>query len=281
MKIGILGPAGTFTEAVAINHNPQGETIPFDTISKVFQAVNNNLVEEGVVPIENILNGHVIETLDCLNLNDKIKIIKCLILPIKQSLVGMQNTIIDNSKIEKIISHPQALAQCSKYLEEKFPNAKKEKIESTANAIRFVSENKLKNILAIGTELAAKKYGLKVIERDISNDNSNKTMFAVISKKTSTKVEKNRTSMVINPNFDRPGLLRDILGAFADNEINLEMIQSRPAGKGKYLFYIDVVGHPDDSKLKKAFETIQIKLNTDFKKIVKILGSYPYVSLAN
>ena len=280
MKIGILGPLGTFTEFAALKHNSNSEIVPFETISKVFQAVNENLVEEGVVPIENILYGHVLETLDCLKLNEDINIIKSLILPIKQSLVGMQNISLDNSKIEKIISHPQALAQCSIYLDEKFPNAKRESMESTAAAIKFISENKPTKALAIGTSLAAKRYGLNVIEEDISNNKNNKTMFVVISKKESVRTGNDRTSMIINPNLDRPGLLRDILSSFADNEINLEMIQSRPAGEGKYIFYIDVVGHPEEPKLKKAFETIQSKLNSPFKKVIKILGSYPYVSLA-
>lgn len=274
-RIGFFGPSGTFTEIAAKKYSPDAELIPYDTITEVFGAVKKDEVLEGVVPIENLLNGHVLETLDCLYKNG-VKIKQAVVIPIEQSLVALPET----QKIDIVMSHPQALAQCSDYLRENCKGAKIEKSESTASAMKMIADNHLVGAASIGTALGAEKYGLKIIKKNIANKEVNKTMFVVISKKPAKKAEHNRTSIAISPHSDRPGLLRDILNAFAENKINLEMIQSRPDGEGSYIFYIDLDGHPEDINVKAAFETINEKLNGKLEDVIKILGSYPYTSLS-
>ena len=274
-KIGFLGPEGTFTEIAARKYTSSGKLLPYDTITEIFEGVKGGDIDEGIVPIENILNGHVIETLDCLYKND-VKVKKAIVIPIEQSLVALPET----TKIERIISHPQALAQCSKYLSINYKGTKIERSESTAAAMKMIAENHLVGVAAIGTSLGAEKYNLKVIKNNIANKEINKTMFIVIATKPTERTNHDRTSIAISPHADRPGLLRDILNAFAETKINLEMIQSRPDGYGNYIFYIDMEGHPEDDKVKKAFNIINEKLSGKFHDVIKILGSYPYVSLS-
>jgi len=279
IRVGILGPLGTFTEAAALKYaketNVEVEIIPYDTIPDVFKAVKEKEIEEGVVPIENVLNGHVMQTLDCLYEN-KVKIKRAVILPINHNLVTLPETV----SIKKIMSHIQALGQCSKYLDEKYKGVPREKTESTAAAMKQIRDNSLYGVAAIGTSVGAERYGLKILEKDIGNNKKNRTMFIILNKKGAEKTGDDRTSIAVRPHSDRPGLLKDILEAFAKRNINLEMIQSRPDGDGNYIFYIDLVGHPKDEKVKEAFEEIKEKFNGKLENIIKILGSYPYVTLS-
>jgi len=276
--IGILGPLGTFTEGAAKKYcdktNTLGKLIPYNTITDVFVAVKKGEVEEGVVPIENLLHGHVIETLDNLYKNG-VKIKNAVILPITHYLVSLPETV----DVKKIISHIQALSQCSNYLNKNYPGVPREQTQSTAAAMKHIKDNNLSGMAAIGTKIGAEKYWLKILAEDIGNNKKNKTMFIVLNHKGAEKTGNDRTSIVISPNEDRPGLLKDILESFSTNGINLEMIQSRPDGKGNYIFYLDLVGHPEDEKTKKAFDELEAKLG-DLDNIIKILGSYPRVTLS-
>ena len=158
-KLGILGPSGTFTEMAAMKYMPDCEPFFYITITEIFEAIEKEEIKEGIVPIENILNGHVMETLDCLY-KSRIKIKQAIIIPIEQSLVILPET----QKIEKIISHPQALAQCSYYIHKNYADVKIEKVESTATAMKLIADNHLIGIAAIGPSLGAKRYGLNVIK---------------------------------------------------------------------------------------------------------------------
>jgi len=271
-KIAVLGPLGTFTEEAALafkkKENLLSEIIPYNSVSKVFNAVRINEADFGVVPLENFIQGHVLETLDSLFENG-VGICNAIVLPIKHCLIGTEY----NQKCQRIMSHPQALAQCSNFIENNFPNAELITTKSTASAIQEINEENLTESCAIGSKYGAEKYNLKIIEEDIGNQKNNKTMFAIISKKCENKVsEKYRTSIAVIPQEDKPGLLYSILKAFADNKINLEMIQSRPDGEGGYIFYIDLEGHRNDENVKEAFSKIESQ--------IKIFGSYPYVSMS-
>lgn len=274
--IGILGPLGTFTEEAAIKYcesvNINRDIVPYQTISKVFQAVRDDKIPEGIVPVENFLNGHVMETLDNLNKNE-VKIKRATILPIHHCLIAVS----DASNIKIVKSHPQALAQCSDYLDVNYPNAKRIEARSTASAMKDIAEQNLKNVAVIGSESGAKRYGLNVLKKEIENNNLNKTMFIVISKEESEKSERSRTSFVIIPTANKPGLLRGILDVFADENIDLKMIQSRPDGKGSYIFYIDVEGHIKDENVSRAFDRL---IDMFDSSAIKIFGSYPYVSFS-
>lgn len=274
--IGILGPLGTFTEEAAIKYckdtDIDRKIIPYQTISEVFRAVRDDKIPEGIVPIENFLNGHVMETLDNLNKNG-VKVKRAIVLPIHHCLIA----ISDVNNIKTIKSHPQALAQCSDYLDKNYPDVERIGTRSTASAMKEITENNLNNVAVIGSESGAKRYGLNILEKKIENNNLNKTMFIVISKEESEKSTKSRTSFVVSPTINKPGLLRSILGIFADENIDLKMIQSRPDGKGSYIFYIDIEGHIKDENVSKAFEGLNNMLGNS---AVKIFGSYPYVSFS-
>lgn len=274
--IGILGPLGTFTEEAAIKYcqdiDVDRKIIPYRTISEVFQAVRKDEILEGIVPMENFLNGHVMETLDNLNKNG-VKIRGAIILSICQCFV----TLSDVGNIEIVKSHPQALAQCSDYLNMNYPDAKRVEARSTASAMKEIIEKNLKNVAVIGSESGAKRYGLNVFKKGVGNNNFNKTMFIIIGKEESEKSKRSRTSFVIIPAINKPGLLRDMLGVFADENIDLKMIQSRPNNKGGYIFYIDIEGHVKDENVSRAFGKLTDMLDSS---AIKIFGSYPYVSFS-
>ena len=270
-KIGLLGPLGTFTEEAAIEYcdGSDCEMVPYGTISDVFRAVESGEVSEGVVPIENFLNGHVMETLDNLN-KTGLKIQTALVLPIRHCLaVGA-----DVGNIEIVKSHPQALAQCSNYLDANYSDAVRADAPSTASAMKEIAEEKFGNVAVIGSEIAARKYGLEILAKEIGNEDNNRTMFIVISREGLRKSGRSRTSLVVVPPVNKPGVLSGILNDFSDENIDLKMIQSRPDGKGNYIFYMDIEGHVEDENVKRVLE----KLGEDSG--VKVLGSYPYVSLS-
>jgi prephenate dehydratase len=271
-KIGWLGPLGTFTEEAAVKYCSEAgvgcDLVPYRTVSKGFRAVESGEVSKGVVPIENFLNGHVMETLDNLY-KSELQIQVALVLPVRHCLAV--NPDVKDVKIIK--SHPQALAQCSDYLDVNYPDAVRVDASSTASAMKEVVGG-VENGAAIGSEVAAKKYGLKILEREIGNNDNNKTMFVVIGKGESQRSERSRTSLVVVPSINRPGVLNGILSNFAAERVDLKFIQSRPDGEGNYIFYVDIEGHIEDENVKRVLE----KLSDD--SVIKVLGSYPYVSLS-
>ena len=272
-QMAILGPLGTFTEEAAVKYCDEKKIdcslVPYRTVSEVFVAVEKGEVSNGVVPIENFLNGHVMETLDNLY-RSNLKIEKAIVLPVEQCFAacfGFEN-------IDTIKSHSQALAQCSEYLDKNYPDAVRIDSLSTASAMKEISEMKLDNVAVIGSKIGAERYGLNILEENIGNCGDNKTMFIVIGKGNFEKSIRNRTSIVIVPSANKPGVLMGIINSFASENIDLKMIQSRPDGKGNYIFYLDIVGYIEDENVARVLG----KLRTD--SIVKVLGSYPYVSLS-
>ena len=268
-KIGLLGPLGTFTEEAAGKYCNDCEMVPYRTISEVFRAVKSGDVSKGVVPIENFLNGHVMETLDNLY-KSGLQIHAAVVLPIRHCFAVAS----DAGDISVVKSHPQALAQCSDYLDVNYSGADRVGTLSTASAMKEVAEGSSKDVAAIGSEVAAGKYGLKIMAKEIGNNNDNKTMFIAIGKDVAAKSDRSRTSLVVVPSVNKPGILSNILSEFAGEKIDLKMVQSRPDGKGNYVFYVDIEGHVEDENVARVLD----KLGGDSE--VKVLGSYPYVSLS-
>lgn len=272
-NIGLLGPMGTFTEEAAVRYCGESAVdygmIFYRTISEVFCAVQNGEVSKGVVPIENFLNGHVMDTLDNLY-KSELQIQAALVLPIRHCLAVNP----DVKDVEIIKSHPQALAQCSDYLDANYPDVVRVDASSTASAMKEIAKDGSENIAVIGSEIAAEKYGLKVLAKEIGNNYNNKTMFVVIGRGGSRKAERNRTSLVIVPSVNKSGILSGILNDFAVENVDLKFIQSRPDGEGNYIFYVDIEGHIEDENVKRVLGS----LGEGF--VIKVLGSYPYVSLS-
>ena len=275
VKIAYLGPQGTFTEEALdkyigdIKNGDEIEKIPHATMQEVIKSVDRGEAVEGIVPIENSLEGSVNVTLDFLTFESEAKIIREITIPIRHSLIGKEKMTV--SKIKKIISHPHATAQCKNFISSYLKGVEIIAANSTAEAIKMLQETD-NSIAAIGTEIAAKLYGLNIIEKDIEDNKDNKTRFIFLGNSIQKKTGKDKTSIVCFLEKDKPGSLFTILKEFADRDINLTRIESRPAKKdlGDYVFLVDIDGHLHD---KEIFETLEVLRKTVY--LVKILGSYP------
>nr|QBM01356.1 prephenate dehydratase [uncultured archaeon] len=269
MKIAALGPKGTFSEQAANQYmqkiKEKGEIIFCNNLPEVFDFVQKKKADLGIAPLENLLDGSLGEVLDLLY-HSSVYIDAEIILAVHHCIASLSLL----SEIKTVISRPQALAQCLSYIRKnKFSTMES---LSTAEAMKIVAEKKLRELAAIGPESAANEYGLKILQRNIEDKDHNVTRFIVISRNRNGKeVEKEyKTSIVIHPTKDRPGLLYKLLKSFATRNINLTKIESRPTKLklGDYIFHIDFEGHEEDEKVKEAFSEI--------RKIarIKILGSY-------
>lgn len=271
VTIGFLGPYGTFTEEALLKliDSERQEPVPYASIQEVIAAVERNEVDKGFVAIENSIEGSVNTTLDMLTFEADVFIEKEAVAAISHNLIGPKN--ISKNQVEKIISHPQATAQCRGYLTENFPRAAVEAANSTAEAAKIVSERD-DSYAAIGTVLAAEIYGLKVLDKNIQDFKDNQTRFVLLGREASPPTGSDKTSIVCFIKQDRPGSLLEILQEFAGRDINLTKIQSRPTRKalGEYYFFIDMEGHIDDSTVAGAIDSLRGKLRE-----VKLLGSYP------
>jgi len=271
-RIAYLGPSGTFTEEALdkfVIEPDKIEKIPCATVVEVIKSVDRGYADEGLVPIENSIEGSVNITLDILTFESEAKIIGEISIPIKHSLIGKKK--IKLKDIKKVISHPHATAQCRKFLSTSLKNVEIVAANSTAEAVKILREED-DSIAAIGTKVAAGIYGLEVIENDIEDNKDNKTRFVFIGNKIQPKTGNDKTSIVCFLKEDRPGSLYNILGEFASRNINLTRLESRPAKKnlGDYVFMIDLDGHLYDDNV---FEAIEVLRKTVY--LVKILGSYP------
>jgi prephenate dehydratase len=266
MKVAILGPRGTFSEEAAFLFDSNPDILLCHDIEGIFGHVISGSADYGIVPVENSLEGSIGMTSELL-LKEDVKIFKEIVLDIRHSLIGLEGTSIGD--ISEIISHPHALVQCKGLLKEL--NVKTRNFSSTADAAREVAEKGLKDTAAIAPKVAASLYGLKIHREDIQDEDRNQTRFFVISKEDHERTQNNKTSLVIGLK-DRPGALYDALKSFAERNINLTKIESRPSRKalGDYIFYIDLEGHREDEAVSEVLD--ELKANTAF---LKVLGSYP------
>ncbi len=271
-KVGYLGPMGTFTHQAALEFFPKAGTqfFSYNTTQEIFENIEKDTLEFGVVPIENSLQGTVRETLDML-IEKELFIQGEIELRIVQNLIGIKDSEL--SQIKNIFSHPQAFAQTRSWLKANLPNANLIDVSSTAEAVRRIRKLEDKSYAAIGTEFAAEVYELKVLSSKIEDEPSNFTRFLIISKtENPIKTEKMKTSIVFVTKHV-PGALYWVLKIFSDAEINLSKIESRPRRKGRweYIFFMDFEGDKEDTKVKDVLE--QMKANVIW---YKVLGTYPF-----
>lgn len=266
MKVAILGPRGTFSEEAANLFDRGPDILLCGDIEEIFASVISGSSEFGIVPMENSLEGSIGMTSELL-LKEDVKIYKEIVLDIRHSLMALAGT--DKSDITEIISHPHALAQCKGTLKEL--GVKSRNFPSTAEAAREVAEKGLKGTAAIASNIAASLYGLEILKDDAQDGDGNQTRFFVISKNDHERTGNDKTSLIIGLK-DRPGALFDTLKSFADKNVNLTKIESRPTRKalGDYIFYIDLDGHREDGVVSAVLE--ELKESAAF---LKVLGSYP------
>jgi chorismate mutase/prephenate dehydratase len=270
LKVSYFGPPATYAHLAALRHfGSSAHFIAAESIKTVFENVETDRAEYGVVPIENSNEGVVNYTLDMCADSD-LKISAEIMLEISHTLLSKQT---DRSKIKKIYSHPQALAQCREWLRANMHGIPIIESTSTSKAAELAASDH--EAAAIASELAAKIYDLSILDKNIEDSKQNITRFLVISKKSYPKTGNDKTSIMFSIK-DKPGSLYDILNPFKKAKINLTKIESRPSKKKAwdYIFFIDLEGHIEDKKLKKAVESVK-----EGCLYLKILGSYPQGSI--
>ena len=269
MLVGYLGPKGSFSHQVAQKAFPKADLIPYQTITEVIKAYENRLVDFSIVPVENSIEGSVHETLDYLFHHAQLQTIVELIQPIKQQLM------VSNfgNPIEKIFSHPQALAQSKVYIQKHYPDAMLEMTASTASAARLVAEHPDKPYAAIAPESAAYEYDLQIVARDVQEMSENFTRFWVLGIEIpilslASLGFKQTLALTLPDNL--PGALYKALSGFAWRGIDLTKIESRPlkTALGEYFFILDVDGR-QEKLLQFALEELAT-IGITFK----ILGHY-------
>ncbi|HJH32492.1 MAG TPA: prephenate dehydratase [Methanosarcinaceae archaeon] len=281
MKIGVLGPKGSYSEKAAKQWIMEQETKNivsleyYDDILDTISAIVDKTVDIGVVPIENSIEGSVGITLDMLLGND-LNIIGEIVVPIEHCLLS-RGELPD---IRVILSHPQALAQCRQFIRTHFKNAEIRTTGSTSYAAKLANE--FKEMAAIASRESAQVYGLEILIPNIQDRKENHTRFIVteaydgVIADTRTKSplpeDDFKTSIIVYLKKDRPGALYELIGEFAKRGINLIRIESRPSKRelGDYLFYIDFAGHIGDAIIKDALDNITLNVG-----MLKMLGSYP------
>ena len=268
-KIAYLGPAGTFTEEAALLYDSRAELLPLSTIPAVASAVETGMADEGVVPIENSLEGSVSATLDLLIHESSLLIRRELVLPINHCLLVKPGT--KAHEVRAVYSHPQALGQCRHFLDKCFPKAEAVAALSTAAAVEEMLASKVP-AAAIATQRAAELYGVEILAKGIQDQASNVTRFVVLAQNDHPPTGNDKTSICFYFAEDKPGVLASVLAEFAQRNINLTKIESRPSKEslGKYFFLVDMDGHRYNPLIGSALEGVVAK-TAQFK----IFGSYP------
>ena len=269
-----LGPEGTYCEIaknqfVSLIPSSDLKQTPFSTVKSIIEYVDKNEHAAGIIPIENSIEGIVRETMDnLLNVKDEnLKITAETVIPVNHCLVSKAKDI---KKIKKIISHPQALAQCQNFVSKTF-GTDIEQIEkaSTGRAAQELSTLD-ESYAAIANKRTAELFKLNILAKNINDELDNKTRFVLISRSTTTATGEDKTSIAFVTK-NQPGALVKVLNVFDSLNINLLYIDSRPSKKnlGEYVFFVDFEGHINDEPARKVLDLI--KLNTNY---IKLLGSY-------
>lgn len=272
---GYLGPRGTFTEEAARDYARRrsgGDTlIPWADIPDMLRAVDRGELGWAVAPVENSLEGTVPITVDMLVHEITSPVCGEIVVPVRHFLLAPGPSPLD--RVERVLSHPQALAQCRGWLERHLPHARREATASTAEAARLVAEMPA-GAAAIGTAAAGEIYGLTVLAEDIQDADGNMTRFLAVGRDVWSRTGRDKTSIAFSFPEDAPGVLYRALGEFARRDINLSKLESRPTRKalGRYLFLADLEGHRDDPAVVEALEALRPRC-----ALFKVLGSYPQV----
>ena len=264
--VAYLGPEATFTHLAGVKYFGQtAEYRPLESIAEVFEEVEKERVEYGIIPVENSIEGAVTYSLDAF-LRYKVQICGEIQLAITHNLVCRSGNIED---IQTVASHSQPLAQCRYWLRKNMPNIPTLEVFSTGAAGQMAANNP--NIGAITSSLAISTYNLQVVVRGIEDYQGNTTRFLVIGLKSPKKSGRDKTAILIGL-INRPGALNEILTILSAKNIDLAKIESRPT-KGKqwkYLFFLDMIGHIEDPAIHEACHILK-----QICAYYELLGSYP------
>jgi len=266
ITVAYFGPAGTYTHAAARKHFGGAVALqPLATIEEVLRGVATHTADFGVVPIENSYEGAVNQTLDSLR-DSPLFICGEVVLAVHHQLL---TTITDLAAVRRIYAHPQAFGQCQHWLDAHCPQA--ERLPATSNAEGALRVLKEPTAAAIAGDMAASIYDLPILARNIEDDPANTTRFLVLGRQPVPPSGADLTSMLfVAPN--RAGALHDILRAFADAQISMTRIESRPlrSAQWEYIFFVDIEGHQSDPTVAAALARVAERSSR-----LRILGSYP------
>ena len=267
--IGYLGPKGTFSEEAALKYDPEAQHIAFASIPQVTAAIESSEVNEAIVPIENSLQGPVTDVLDFL-IKTKVVYIKSeLAIPVNNCLIVARGSKAGDAVV--IYSHPQPLGQCRQYLSKNFPMIE---LVASLSTARAVEDMLLSNrpAAAIAPRRAGEIYGADIAEDRIQDNPRNFTRFIVLADRDYQRTGCDKTSIAFWFGSDKPGILYQAMGAFANRGINLMKIESRPTGEslGSYVFLADVEGHRTDRVIISAFRELR-----NHTSELRLFGSYP------
>jgi prephenate dehydratase len=272
MKIGYLGPVGTFSYYALVDHADKtlhgDELIATASISQLFSDFSAGRIDELFVPVENSIEGSVTSTMDLLATIDSAQIVDELIYPVNLALMIKEGD--SATHIKEILSHPQPLGQCREYLSKTYPHADINVELSTAAAAKRVSDSS-STLAVVGHQGLAAQYGLTVLATNIQDHAKNFTRFIRVNKGSTRPTGQDKTSIVFSAQKSKSGSLVDILSLFSDADINLLRIVSRPTkvSLGEYLFFVDCEGHFLDTTLSQVLLAVSQRVTT-----YKCLGSY-------
>jgi prephenate dehydratase len=275
VRVGFLGPSGTFAEEALRSSAPEGvDEVPYATVWDTVMAVQEGSVDQAVVPIENSLEGSVTTTLDALAGEAAgVRIVAEVVRPITHCLIARDG--VELGDITRVLSHPQALAQCSRFLRERLPDAGTEVSGSTAEAVRSAVTS-AEPLAAIGTRLAAELYGGALLAEEVEDRPDNLTRFVWLAREGSAPhATPAKTSIVFwGFNDESPGALVAVLRELADRGVNLTKIESRPrrVQLGHYMFFADLDGAESDPPVRDALIGLSRRVET-----LRVLGSYAVI----
>lgn len=270
-----LGPDGSnahnaMLKYIQTNNITANNFIPKNSIKSAFEEIKKNPSDICVLPIENSIEGIVRETIDnLLRLNDtEIKIQGEIVMPIRHLLLSKGN---NPAEIKKIMSHPQALAQCNGFIHNNFPEAEQKEVSSTSYAALKVATLNETTVAAIANETCADLFGLNILAKDINDEKDNKTRFYILSKTGLIKQGEGKTAIILSTK-NISGALCEVLKIFQKHKINLSYIDSRPSKRslGEYLFFMEFDGYENEEKTKTALKELNSVVN-----FAKVLGSFP------
>ena len=271
VRVSYLGPEATFThQAVRRHFGASAKSLPCGSIPRVFAEVESGAAHFGVVPVENSTEGVVNHTLDTF-LDSSLVIYAEIQVPIEHCLLARPG--VAEADIDRVYSHPQALAQCRGWLDTNLPRASRQEAPSTADAARSVLADG--HAAAIASELAARMYGLSILRDKVQDVHDNSTRFLVVgpapSELKAPQPGADYKTTLLLALSDRPGALYHVLQPLSDARLNLTKIESRPSRRRAwdYVFFLDLDGHAADSHIAPVLEQL-----ADSCQLFKVLGSY-------
>ena len=286
MRVGYFGPEGTFTQEalIAAARGADMDQVPLPTIYDTVMAVHEGTVDRALVPIENSLEGSVNATLDALAMEtEDVRILGEVVQPIRHCLIA--RTELELSEIEVVVSHPQATAQCARFIRARLPGAQVLAGGSTADAVQRVAGTDAP-WAALGNRVAAERYGCHVLRAGVEDVPDNETRFVYLGPAGAPPggpaitegqpLGPWKTAIVFwGIGSEAPGWLVACLSEFADRGVNLTRIESRPRkqGLGRYMFFCDVEGRDTEPHVTDALNGLRAQV-----EVLRTLGSYPAAS---